>query len=248
VTVEPDNTRGAVFSPLHQGGRADAVVDRLSRAIDLGLIAHGEQLPSEADLAGQLGISTVTLREALAVLRQRGLVETRRGRGGGSFVKARSGAVAPRLRGRLSASSVHELRDVGDLLVAVGGTAARLAAERANTGHMDRLDRLVGELSGATGISARYRADARFHIELAAAAQSVRLTQVETQLRAEVGDLLWLPLPDDQSHHLTAVSQHEQIAAAVRRRDYRAAQAMSEQHVQDDVERLIDLHLRLTEE
>jgi DNA-binding FadR family transcriptional regulator len=247
VTVEPDNRRVAVFSPLQHGGRAEAVVDRLSRAIDLGLIANGEQLPSEVDLAAQLGISTVTLREALAVLRQQGLVETRRGRGGGSFVRSRSGSVAPRLRSRLTALSVHELRDIGDLLVAVGGAAARLAAQRSNAANMDRLDRLVAELSAATGIGARYRADARFHIELAAAAQSVRLTQAETQLRAEVGDLLWLPLPDEQNYHETAAEHHEQIAAAIRRRVYRAAQTMSGQHVQAVVERLIELHLRLTE-
>src|SRR6266576_1204176 len=77
-----------LFTPLDTGGRADTVTRRLAQAIRLGLLLDGERLPAESQLAGQLGVSTVTLREALATLRTMGLVETRRGRGGGSFVRA----------------------------------------------------------------------------------------------------------------------------------------------------------------
>jgi DNA-binding FadR family transcriptional regulator len=248
MSAPPSDARETVFSPLDRSGRVDAVVDRLTRAIDLGLIGDGEQLPPELELAAQLGISTVSLREGLAVLRQQGLVETRRGRGGGSFVRARPRAIATRLRGRLVALSPHELRDIGDLHVAIAGTAAGLATERAGADHVDRISGLVDQLASTDGIGARHRADATFHVEIAAASQSVRLTKVETQLQAEVGDLLWLPLPDDQAYHQAAVDQHRMIVAAMRRRDAGAAQSLAEEHARGEVERLIDLHLRLTEE
>ena len=78
---------GAVLSPLEGSGpKTEAVVQRLSAAISLGVMVDGQQLPSETDLADQLGVSTMTLREALAVLRQQGIVRTKRGRGGGSFI------------------------------------------------------------------------------------------------------------------------------------------------------------------
>lgn len=83
VTREPCGARQAVFTPVNNQARVDAVVRRLGDAIELGLLADGEQLPGESDLAAQLGVSTVTLREALMALRQQGLVTTRRGRGGG---------------------------------------------------------------------------------------------------------------------------------------------------------------------
>lgn len=80
---------GAVLSPLEGGGpKTEAVVQRLSAAISLGVMVDGQQLPSETDLANQLGVSTMTLREALVVLRQQGIVHTKRGRGGGSFISA----------------------------------------------------------------------------------------------------------------------------------------------------------------
>lgn len=245
--AQPSDAREAVFSPLDRAGRVDAVVDRLTRVIDLGLIGDGEQLPPETELAAQLGVSTVTLREGLAVLRQQGLLETRRGRTGGSFVRARPRSIASRVRSRLAAMSTHELRDIGDLHVAIAGATARLAAERAGADQIERIGRLVKELASAEGIGARHRADARFHIEVAAAAQSVRLTKVETELQTEVGDLLWLPLLDESAYHQTAVNQHELIATAIRRRHEDAAWSRAEEHARGEIARLIELHLHLTE-
>ena len=53
----------------------------------LGLAAPGERLPAERDLAARLGVSRVTLREALHALQEAGYVESRRGRYGGTFVR-----------------------------------------------------------------------------------------------------------------------------------------------------------------
>ena len=131
--------RQAVFAPLDDGaGRSEAVVRRLGSAIALGLIADGEQLPAEAELATSLGVATVTLREALSDLRRRGLVETRRGRGGGSFVRVSETGAVRRCPGAACGSwATTDLRELGEFHAAVAGTAARLAAERAS-GRRDR--------------------------------------------------------------------------------------------------------------
>ena len=93
-------------------GLAGQVAQRLREAIQLGILLDGERLPPEAKLAEQLGVSTVTLREALAVLREQGLVTTRRGRGGGTFVTAAD--LDSALGRRLREFSVAGLRDLGD--------------------------------------------------------------------------------------------------------------------------------------
>ena len=67
------------------------MVQRITEAIHLGLLADGEQLPVEVELARQFGVAPMTVREALAELRDQGLVETRRGRTGGSFVRRPAG-------------------------------------------------------------------------------------------------------------------------------------------------------------
>jgi GntR family transcriptional repressor for pyruvate dehydrogenase complex len=233
----------ALFAPLDEGGRAETVARRLAKAIRLGLLLDGERLPAESHLAGQFGVSTVTLREALASLRQMGLVETRRGRRGGSFVRAPQEPQSARLVRPLHLLSLHELRDMGDHRAAVAGAAAKLAAERALPGDVATLREYAGRLRGATTLTERRRADARIHIEIAAAAQSPRLTRAEMDLWSEVGDMVWLPVPDDAVAGITG--EHEALIDAIENHDAEQARRAAEQHVLAETGRLIKLRLGL---
>jgi DNA-binding FadR family transcriptional regulator len=236
--------RHVVFAPLQDGGRVEVVARRISEAIGLGLVADGEQLPSELELAGALNVSTVTLREALSLLRQRGLVETRRGRGGGSFVRAPVDASVSRLRTVLRDTGVHELREIGDHLLAVTATAAQLAAARASADHIARMGELIDQLAAASTTGERRRADGRFLIEVAAAAQSTRLTRQEIDLQGEVGELLWIPHGEAVERD-ERVAQHRAVLAAIAAGDGRRARDLVEEHVELAITRLIEFHLQL---
>ena len=233
--------RSAMFAPLDQLGRAEAVAARLVDAITLGLLADAERLPSEAELAAQFGVSTVTVREALVVLRQRGLVETRRGRGGGSFVTAPAGGPSPSWQDSLRAVSLGELRDIGDHYAAIAGAAARLAADRSSTEDIQRLELATADLRSATGVEVA-RAERQFHLEVAAAAQSPRLTQEEVQLQRACGGLLWLPLGSGEPG---GHEEHRAITEAISDGAGDAARRLTEDHVLDAVDRLAGLHLDL---
>ncbi|GAA4556161.1 FadR/GntR family transcriptional regulator [Planotetraspora kaengkrachanensis] len=241
--------RLAVFSPVDNTARVEAVVRRLADAIAVGLLADGEQLPSEAELAASLGVSTVTLREALMALRQRGMVETRRGRGGGSFVRAPAEIdVATRLR----LFAVDELRDLGDHYTAIAGAAARLAARRALPSDVAPLWRSLDEMAAVAArmppgmIAQLQRLDGRFHIEVAAASQSARLTQEEIRLQADIGPLLWLS-HEALGGHDEMAAQHHAIARAIGSGDGDQARALAERHVLDAIDHLIELRLGLEE-
>jgi len=222
-------------------GRAEHVAVRLGEAIRLGLLLDGERLPAEPQLAEQFGIATVTLREALAVLRDQGLVVTRRGRGGGSFVRVPAADPGEALPRRLRELSTQEIRELGDQRSAVSGTAARLAAERALPEEIDSLRQQAARLSSAGTASERRRADTQFTIEVAAAAQSSRLTREELRLRAEVGDLLWLNR--SEADHAASVRSRVRLVEAIARRDVRGARELAEEHVAADTERLLRLRL-----
>jgi DNA-binding FadR family transcriptional regulator len=243
VQVLSGDARRAVFAPLDDGAlRSEAVVRRVGSAIALGLLGDGEQLPAETELATMLNVSTVTLRDALAELRELGLVETRRGRGGGSFVRARDDALAELAETRLAELGTTDLRELGDAHTAIAATAARLAAARASIREIGRLREIVGRLAAEPTTTGQRRADGRFYVEMAASAHSVRLTMQEMDLHLELGQLPW---PPAHAPGLLAeiVGAHRAVLDAIERRDAARARDLTEQHVDQRTLWAIDQHL-----
>ncbi|WP_405647716.1 FadR/GntR family transcriptional regulator [Streptomyces uncialis] len=235
----------AVFAPLQDAGRAESVVRRIAEAVTIGLMGEGEQLPSENDLALQFGVANGTVREALAILREQGLVQTRRGRNGGSFIRTPSEGLSRIHQARLRDIGIVDLRDLGDEQFAVSGAAARFAAERAPSDVRERLGALVTALREAKTPAERRKADTRFHIEVAVASQSVRLTRREVALQAELGPLTWLPgewAPDPGR----VADEHHGILVAVVAGDAAAARGLAEEHAIAGAHHLVRNHLRLT--
>src|SRR5690349_24971914 len=114
VPQTSDILREVIFAPLEHGGRTQVIFDRLRNAVALDVFKDGEQLPPETELAAQLGISPVTLRDAIKLMREAGLLETRRGRTGGRFV--RRDGYDPQAHGnsRLDGMSLVDIRDLPD--------------------------------------------------------------------------------------------------------------------------------------
>src|SRR5687767_15891149 len=77
----------AVFvEPVRTSRTFEAAIENILEGIERARLRQDERLPTEQDLAGQLGISKPTLRQALRVLERSGLLRVRAGKGGGIFV------------------------------------------------------------------------------------------------------------------------------------------------------------------
>src|SRR5882757_1783082 len=168
--------RRLLFGSLPMPDVTTAVLRRIRAAVGLGYLADGARLPREADLAQSLGVTVFALREALSVLRDEGLIVTRAGRNGGSFVRslqASQSLVVAELK-RLSAT---ELRDLGDWRHMLASVSAYLAAQRSSESNRTRLREYATQVGAATSPIEARRAHGRFHVELAAAAQSIRMSR-----------------------------------------------------------------------
>jgi DNA-binding FadR family transcriptional regulator len=232
-----------VFSRLTDAGPVEQTVRRLGEAIGLGILAVGERLPPEPELARQLGIAPMTLRQALAILREAGYVETRRGRGGGTFVRrAKPPTPAGRARRLLKSLTVEDLQDLVDYRIAIAAAAAALAAERASQDELEAMRSLVEAMDAPGSYEAFRRDDARFHLSVASAARSPRLTAAEASMQVEVGALMSLiPHPHEALHVSNA--QHRAILEALSRRRPDAARALMEEHVRGTGDFLVGLRL-----
>ena len=205
--------RRVVYRPLREGNALEDTVARLVQTIRLGVVAPGESLPPERELAGRYEVSRDTVREAIRELADTGFLVRRRGRYGGTFVadplpQPPHPGVVP----------LDELDDVLGLRRVIEAGAARTAAGRTLTPEA-RTELWERHEAASTAAAADYRRlDTLLHLTIAEVAGIPSLVAIAAENRARVN--AWLdtfPLLPAQHRAL------ELAARAHRHRDPRRA-------------------------
>ncbi len=229
----------AVFSPVPARNAFEVTVERLASAIRLGVLNAGDQLPAERDLAELLGVSRVTLREAIKALREVGLVDSRRGRSGGTFV-GRPRPPRRRAARQISRSMGATLQDALDMRRVVEPGAAELAATRDLSA--DDRNTLRECLDAATGAVERDRrlADSRLHMAIAAAAGSPTLAAAVADVQLRLDELL-RAIPVLAANIAHSDAQHAEVVAAILDGDDHLARTSMCEHVDGTAALLIGL-------
>lgn len=201
--------RRTVYAPVRGAGPVAVTVARLGEAIGHGLLHPGDRLPPETQLAADLGISAVSLRSALVVLRSAGLVETRRGRLGGTFVTSHTTGAAFMAITPATASDPESLRDLATERAAVEGVAAALAARNARPEQLDLLTSIANGMQGLRSFDLWNQRANLLHLVIGDASGSLRLTTRIAKLRAETYRISkHLPIP----HEVLAISNRDHLA------------------------------------
>ncbi|MEU7866178.1 FCD domain-containing protein [Dactylosporangium sp. NPDC049140] len=224
-----------MWRPVRGGNAFEITVARLAQAIRLGLVPVGERLPPERELAERLQVSRVTLREAIAALREAGFLESRRGRSGGTFVVRATGEPGESGEGQVQDATAlaremgDSLHDALDFRRVLEPGAAALAATRA----LSAADRahLVACLAAARVRDPLTRRvnDSRLHLAIAAASgsTSVAASIADVQLRL---DRLLAAIPVLRRNLDHSDAQHERVVEAILAGDPAVARSEMEQH------------------
>jgi GntR family transcriptional repressor for pyruvate dehydrogenase complex len=224
--MAPDAVFAAVFEPVAPLSTFEETVDRLGTAIRLGILPPGTRLPSERELADQLGISRSTLRQAITTLVQSGHLHSVRGRGGGTFV-----VQEPPLAEGPGRPLRDDWRAVLDLRLAIETGAAMLAAARADDEILAVMRDCVERMAQCGDFDDYRRADIRFHIAIAQATGVPRLVALMTEVQAEVSELIaHIAHPPEVLEHSN--SEHVRIIDAFTRRDPARAVRLVRRHLE----------------
>ena len=212
----------STFRPLQ---RYEQVAERLAADIRSGLLAPGERLPSERDLARTLEVSRASVREAIASLQVHGVVETRRG--AGTFVAARPPA-EPDAAHDASPSAVLEAR------LQLEPAVARLAAARAQRD--SAVENLLEAMEAEPVDIATWNASDRlFHRQLAAMSGNPVLLAFADHVATLMDQPLWQRLRDDSiavpGRTRIHVAEHRMIYEAIVAGEADAAAFYSVQHI-----------------
>ncbi len=233
------NTK-AIFEPVGHESLADAVVAQIEDLIASGILKQGRKLPSERDLAEMLRVSRPKLREALAVLEERGLVTTQHGEG--TFVAALTGqAMLPAL---LALYERHEpaFFDHLEYRREQEGFAARLAARRSTKADKERIAEILDEnvrAWEANDAKASREADFALHAAIVDASQNATLIHMmasiyELTKRGVFYNRSFLKSIDGSGKQL--LDQHLTLGQAVIDGDEKRAEQAALDHI-DFVER-----------
>ncbi len=159
------------FRPVMTRRTFEEAVEQIAEAIHVGDLRVGDRLPSERELATQMQISRPTVREAIALLADAGIVSVKTGRAGGMFVVTED--VPRQLLKERSALRVSEVREVLEARRVLEPRVAQLAALYATEEDFERLQRTIDlQRQFAEDHNRSLRLDLRFHLLMARATKN----------------------------------------------------------------------------
>jgi GntR family transcriptional regulator, transcriptional repressor for pyruvate dehydrogenase complex len=146
---------------------------RIEEMITSGQLQVGDGLPSEIEMARQFDVHRSTIREALRVLAQRGLIEMKVG--SGSYVSRVSPSVVAETIDTYSVSNESSYEDIAILRTLLEPGIAALAALRAEPEDLQRLEEALNKMEVAINsedLDSQISVDAEFHLALTAASRN----------------------------------------------------------------------------
>lgn len=221
-----------MLRPMRAHHGFEGCFEQLATAIRLGVYPEGSWLPPERELATRMKVSRAMLREVIAALRTAGLLETVRGRTGGTRVLAVpeiNPATPPDLGGQ------HE--ELLDSLVfrrVVEPGACHVAASRPlSDKQRTMLEAALADVHCAKGGRVQHRqADARLHLAIATLTGSQHIIEAVTRSQADLHTLLTaIPVLSVNIEH--SDTQHEAIVRAIVAGAPSRARRSMEQHCDD---------------
>lgn len=223
----------AVLRPARGYHAFEACVEQLATTIRLGVYPRGSMLPPERALAERLHVSRSTLREAMAALREAGLVETTRGRGGGTVVTLKPRTPSARAAARLTDSRRHDWLDALDFRRIVEPGAALMAASTdLGDGGRAQLEEALAQVAAAHRPAEHRQADSRFHLTVATLTGSARVVEAVTSVQATLHEML-LAIPVLEANIAHSDRQHAALVRAILAGRPDRARRVMEEHCDD---------------
>jgi predicted TIM-barrel fold metal-dependent hydrolase/DNA-binding FadR family transcriptional regulator len=218
---------------------ADEVTRALAQGIAQGSLGIGEKLPAEKDIAASMGVSRSVVREALARLKQDGLVDTRQG--AGAFVRDAGASSSFRLK-PMALAPAHELSHVYELRREVEAGAAAHAALRRSPEALSRIEAALAALGAATTAGKLGAAeDKALHLAIAEASGNPHFPRLLNLLAASLDDTIGTARRSSQAVPglpMLVQLEHGMVVEAIRAGDAVSARAAMASHIDAAARRL----------
>jgi len=217
-------------------GRKDGLVDQVVQAIEAqilsGRLAVGARLPAEREFSERLGVSRPVVREAVRILKTRGLLDTRHGIGTTVRAVSRDEIVKPLtlfLRARGEEISIHHLHQVRSILEVEN---AGLAAEYGTAEDLEDLERICREMEAAATDPLEFSIkDSEFHRRLSETTHNPLLILLLASIHDMMREVRSL-VANQTGLYERVMPTHLRIVESLAARDSAGARAAMREHLE----------------
>jgi len=211
----------------------EEIVSQIREQIARGELQAGDRLPSERDMAHQLGVSRPTVREALQVLEHTGFVEILQG--SGTYIKDISRQSLSDPLQILIQGSDQRYKEVYEFRNAIEVWAVGLAAQRIEPEELKRLEEIITTMKEKCALKKPVdELDANFHLTIARACHNSIYFHVAStilHLYTQVAHISHKELFLSDHDQAELLADHEAIFKAIKDRDANRAKALMQHHL-----------------
>ena len=220
-----------LFSPIKTSKLSDEVYNQIVSLISSGKLKPGDKIPSERELAADLGISRQSVREALNRAEVMGLIDVRQGEG--SFILS---SINKSLKPPLTiiiekeAERIFEFIEIRKL---VEGWCAEKAASEATNEDLKNMEEILDKMKKVASKDKQWEElDLELHLSFAKATHNVIAVHMMEALKANFRPFFKFAKSMPRSEKIDVLWQHHfEIFAAIKNRNPQAAQKKVIEHL-----------------
>lgn len=210
---------GSLFETLPRGRIYEAIVSQIKEALLKRELKPGDRLPSEKEMIRIFGVSNLAVREAMRTLEQQGLIQVRKGSGGGCFISELNHNALTSFFSLAVVQGKVRLNDLTELRLMVEPEIAKLAALRANGDDVRALEEMHEEAGRLIASGSRVSgASIDFHGRVAVASGNSLAVMLVGSFRDILLELMHART-ETRKAQLEVQKQHAWIIEAIQGRD-----------------------------
>jgi DNA-binding FadR family transcriptional regulator len=226
-----------MFRTARQNRVYQDIVEQIQRAIMDRKLNPGDMLPPERELKEVFKTSRGTLREALRVLQEKGLIEIRLGTGGGAVIKDFSTDQMSETLALMIRFQKVSLEHLAEFREGVEGSVVTLAVRRAQSSDLRELRKLLADakMHADAGIShweEFLESDKKLHVKLAQISGNPVYLFVYQTIHDNIHLYYEEFLPGDAEMMRENYQDLSDMVAAVEQKDERKARRLTQIHIQ----------------
>ena len=223
-----------MFKRAKQNRVFQDVVEQIQDAIVTKKLAPGTRLPAERDLKEMFNTSRGTLREALRVLEQKGLIEIKLGVTGGAIVKRIDTDPIMESLALLIRSGEVSLVHLSEFRIKIEGSLVDLATERATPEDIQEMERLFEKARHCfenQDWETFLKTDEAMHTFIGTMTRNPVFQFVQKSIHENIHRYYRDYLPMNHERTLENLTDFEKIIAAMKAKDGATASAIITDHV-----------------